>query len=86
MRREIVEDKESEWGGAGRKGARQRATDNQVTHQLVHSDTVCIKKIYCNTSHFCKRNVLNINHKGILYTVLDSWVILALINIILMMQ
>ena len=68
-------------------GERQRETDSQVTHQLVHSDSLCIRtKKDCSATHLCisftyflkcTRIGLNIIHSGILYTGLDSWMILG---------
>ena len=80
----------------GRREDRQRKTDNQVTHQLVHSDTLCIRtKKDCSATRLCiyfkyllncTRYSLNTNHNGTLHKRLDIGVILALANIILMMQ
>ena len=39
-------------GEVNQKGDRQRDTDNQVTHQLVHSDTLYIRtKKDCSATH-----------------------------------
>ena len=64
-------------GEANQKGDRQRETNNQVTHQLVYSDTLRIRtKNDCNATPLCIyfmylrkciRNCLNTNRNGILY-------------------
>ena len=42
------------WREVNQKGARKRETDNQIIHQLVHSNTLCIKtKKDCIATHLC---------------------------------
>ena len=75
------------WGKINQKGDRQRETENKVTHRLVHCDKLCIRtKKDCSATHLFRLFPLNINLNGILYMGLDNSVILALTNIVLMMQ
>ena len=42
------------WREVNEKGDRQRETDNQIIHLLVHSDTLCIRtKKHCIATHLC---------------------------------
>ena len=42
------------WREVNQKGHSQRETDNQIIHQLVHSDTLCIRtKKDCIATHLC---------------------------------
>ena len=42
------------WREVNQKGDRQRETDNQIIHQLIHSETLCIRtKKDCIATHLC---------------------------------